>query len=42
MRWQDAVLEAIVRVTDTLGSSNFTRQQLLEHELVGHLSRCSV
>lgn len=33
MRWQDAVLEAIVRVTDTLGSSNFTRQQLLEHEL---------
>ena len=33
MRWQDAVLEAVVRVTTTLGSSQFTRQQLLEHEL---------
>ncbi len=33
MRWQDAVLEAVIRLTDTLGSIQFTRQQLLEHEL---------
>jgi len=33
MRWQDAVLEAVVRLTDTLGSSHFTRRELLKNEL---------
>jgi predicted HNH restriction endonuclease len=33
MRWKNAVLEAVVNLTDKLNSPHFTRQQLLENGL---------